>query len=45
MIGYFAFATSLAADAKKIVRFGVFTEHRFTPLPLPPAAIYSCIAW
>jgi hypothetical protein len=30
---------------KPVIRFGIFSNHKFTPLPLPPTTTPNAIAW
>jgi hypothetical protein len=41
VIGSFAFSST----ARTIVRFGIYSEHTFRPLPLPPATEKGAAAW
>jgi hypothetical protein len=43
VIGFLTFATQ--GTKKSIVRFGVFTAHKFTPLPVPHTSNLYVVVW
>jgi hypothetical protein len=45
VIGYFDFQAMFPASSKPVVRFGIYRENKFTPLPAPPSTNPGTVAW
>jgi hypothetical protein len=48
VIGYFRLGDTISEmtnHPKPVIRFGIFSNHKFTPLPLPPTTTPNAIAW
>jgi hypothetical protein len=45
VIGYFDFQAMFPASSKPVMRFGIYRENKFTPLPAPPSTDPGTIAW
>jgi len=45
MIGFFYFDSVFPEPTPPVIRFGVYRDHTFTPLPVPPSTDAGTIAW
>jgi hypothetical protein len=45
VLGELAFGNSPPGTDRLVTRFGVFSAHKFTPVPTPPTSDAGRIAW